>query len=127
MQAIIGGAPNAGQTLVEALLHSDCDPELSTDFLVAAAASKPHTASILCRKRDGTPFWGLMMLLPLSEPSATLSIGSSQAATVLLLVDVTANPQWIGSCLVGKQIGKGAFGTVYLGKEASTGNAANFL
>ncbi len=57
-----------------------------------------------------------------SGPSVSQSSLPPAAQHLCLLLDITAHkPRRIGKFIVGKQLGKGAFGTVRLGKDPTTG------
>ncbi len=45
----------------------------------------------------------------------------SSKSMLLLLADISATPVKMGAYLLGKLLGRGAFGSVYLGKKMSTG------
>ena len=57
-----------------------------------------------------------------SGPSRTHSAMPVAAQHLCLLMDITARkPRRIGKYIMGKQLGRGAFGTVRLGKDPATG------
>ena len=59
-----------------------------------------------------------------SGPSVTASSFPPAAQHLCLLLDITAQkPRRIGKYILGKQLGKGAFGTVRLGKDPATGES----
>ena len=47
--------------------------------------------------------------------------GSSGTCILLMLTDITAPPVKMAEYMLGELLGKGAFGSVYLGKKVSTG------
>ncbi|KAK9844245.1 hypothetical protein WJX84_005197 [Apatococcus fuscideae] len=58
-----------------------------------------------------------------SGPSRTHSVMPPAAQHLCLLLDITARkPRRIGKYIMGKQLGRGAFGTVRLGKDPATGD-----
>ena len=61
-----------------------------------------------------------------SGPSVTQSSLPPAAQHLCLVLDITARkPRRIGKYVMGKQLGKGAFGTVRLGKDPATGKTLN--
>lgn len=114
--------------MTAALLHPYADVRASTDFLLTATDGLPSTASLLCQKKDGTPFFGLLTLVPLPRPreeshnSPAPERSASSGEMLLFVVDITARPQTVGRYVVGKVIGKGSFGVVHLAKDTVTGD-----
>ena len=110
----------------------------TTDFSSLKAFLKdPDSPCLLathCFKKDGTPFFGLLIrswiLRPWSLSEAHESSDKKSPGTLneqrrdcimLVLRDVTAKVTRIGSYCLGRLLGKGAFGSVYLGKKRETG------
>lgn len=85
--------------------------------------STPPTATAVCHRRDGSPFYGLLCARPL--PAGELP-GAGAAAdpprrVLLTVADVTGKVQRVDKYEVGKVLGRGAFGVVHLAKNSLTG------
>nr|AML77883.1 putative LOV domain-containing protein [Nephroselmis olivacea] len=99
------------------LAGPESDHKKMKEVLSALHHKQRFQGSLLCYKQDGTPFWAYLNLVPMMD--AVTSAGSTHSM-LFSLCDVTSRKNdRVGGYTLGRVVGKGASGTVHIGKKDS--------